>query len=877
MIDHPALAVALWYLASGLLGWLSLPLVHRIFGRLPDSGFGLTRPFGLLAAGYLLWLGANTGLVHNTWAGIVGVILLLGLASWWAQRGRWAELRGWLSQKRGTILIMELLFALAFVGWAFVRSHDPAIVGTEKPMELAFLNAVLASETFPPLDPWLSGFAISYYYYGYVLAGMLTKLTAVAAGVAFNLTISLWFAMTAVAAYSLVYNLIAVRDGIARLAAPLLGPLMVAIMGNLEGFLEMLHTRHLFWVTGPEGTLTSGFWRWLNLEVLSDPPLGPAAWIPSRHWWWWQASRVVRDINVAGADSEVIDEFPFFSFFLADIHPHVLALPFVLVALSWILNLYLDQQSSPSATFSGPWRVAPVRQQRGLLLVAGLLLLGGLGWQLAAAGVPIAQLAPDWWARALLLTGLLLGIGLFLFGAASGRIVWRLAPGQLVFSAWLFGALAFANAWDFPIYVSVLFFVLVIAGGREWRQALLQSGATSLLVVLGAVGMYLWWYPSFSSQLGGVLPNLAFPTAWQAFAVMFLPLLAPLWVWLVRQARPTWSWRLLAAIGLGLPLALLAASWLLAGLAAASQPSPVLQAAVDQIGVAGTRQAVSAALSRRLAQPWTALIMGVTVALVWLALRRPDQEEGINGRSMVDTFVLILAGTGALLVLGPEFLYLRDLFGTRMNTVFKFYYAAWIMWGLAAAYAAYAIWPRRWNGRALLTLLAFVPVMLGLFYPVMTLISRTSGARAGRTLDGTAHLAQSRPAEAEAIDWIRRNLRQGVVAEAVGGSYSIYGRVATHTQLATVLGWPWHEVQWRGTVEPQGSREFDIERLYRTGDWREAQMIVEQYEIDFVFVGPLEREAYGQFRETKFEAFMQLVFRNAEVSIYAAPDWAAGS
>jgi uncharacterized membrane protein len=54
-------------------------------------------------------------------------------------------------------------------------------------------------------------------------------------------------------------------------------------------------------------------------------------------------------------------------------------------------------------------------------------------------------------------------------------------------------------------------------------------------------------------------------------------------------------------------------------------------------------------------------------------------------------------------------------------------------------------------------------------------------------------------------------------------------------------------------------------------------MIVEQYEIDFVFVGPLEREAYGQFRETKFEAFMQLVFRNAEVSIYAAPDWAAGS
>jgi uncharacterized membrane protein len=372
-----------------------------------------------------------------------------------------------------------------------------------------------------------------------------------------------------------------------------------------------------------------------------------------------------------------------------------------------------------------------------------------------------------------------------------------------------------------------------------------------------------------------VLPNLAFPTAWQAFAVMFLPLLTPIWVWLVRRARPHWDWRQVALVGVGLPLVLFAASWLLAGLAAVGQPSAI-RAAVDQIGVSNTRQAVGAALTRRLAQPWTALVMGLTVALAWLGVRRPDPQEAAGANREIDGFVLILAGTGALLVLGPEFLYLRDLFGTRMNTVFKFYYAAWIMWGVAAAYAIHVLWPRRWGARSSLTVLVLVPVVLGLFYPVMTLATRVSGPLP-RTLDGTAYLQQSRPAEAEAIHWIRRNLGPGIVAEAVGGSYSIYGRVATHTQLAAVLGWPWHEVQWRGTVEPQGSRESDMERLYRTGDWREAQMIVEQYEIDFVFVGPLEREAYGQFRETKFEAFMQLVFRNAEVSIYAAPDWAAGS
>ena len=39
----------------------------------------------------------------------------------------------------------------------------------------------------------------------------------------------------------------------------------------------------------------------------------------------------------------------------------------------------------------------------------------------------------------------------------------------------------------------------------------------------------------------------------------------------------------------------------------------------------------------------------------------------------------------------PEFLYLKDNFGVRINTVFKFYYQAWALWSLAAAYGVYSI------------------------------------------------------------------------------------------------------------------------------------------------------------------------------------------
>ena len=88
------------------------------------------------------------------------------------------------------LFVVEVLFLIAFMGWAVVRSANPEITGTEKPMELAFINAILRSPTLPPNDPWLSGYSISYYYYGYVMVAMLARLTATSGGVAFNLGLS---------------------------------------------------------------------------------------------------------------------------------------------------------------------------------------------------------------------------------------------------------------------------------------------------------------------------------------------------------------------------------------------------------------------------------------------------------------------------------------------------------------------------------------------------------------------------------------------------------------------------------------------------------------------------------------------------------------
>ncbi len=173
-----------WYLLVTLLGWLTFPLVWRLFPALADRGYTLSRTLGLLVWGYLFWLLASLGVVRNDSAGItLALIILILLVAWVSRKYLFPHpvpVMSWVVTNTRLIIIVEILFLLAFAGWAFVRASNPNIetAGGEKTMELAFINAILHSPTFPPHDPWLSGYPISYYYFGYVLTAMLAKFTS---------------------------------------------------------------------------------------------------------------------------------------------------------------------------------------------------------------------------------------------------------------------------------------------------------------------------------------------------------------------------------------------------------------------------------------------------------------------------------------------------------------------------------------------------------------------------------------------------------------------------------------------------------------------------------------------------------------------------
>ncbi len=482
-----------WYITLTLLGLLTFPLTYRLFPKLADRGYSFARTLGLLVWAYAFWMLASLGVAQNDIGGILlGLAILAGLSLFAGAKStngnkstgeRIGETFQWMRENRKLILNVEILFLLAFAFIAIIRAANPEALGTEKPMELAFINAILRSPTFPPHDPWLSGYAISYYHFGFIITAMLAKITATAGSVAFNLMLALVFSLSAIGAYGVLYNLLAERKGATRHA--FLAPLFLLLVGNFEGFLEILHQNGIFWNANPQN-----FWTWLDIKELSQDPVTLGK-IPDRFWWWWRASRVIQDYDLLGNFRETIDEFPTFSYVLGDLHPHVLAMPFALLAVALALYIFKGGWQGETRIFGYRFHMKPV----GIFSVA--LVLGGI---------------------------------------------------------------AFLNTWDILIaaalVASAYTFARVHVDGWHWER-LEDFLFFGFFTGIGAILLYLPFYIGFSSQAGGILPNVINPTRGAHLWVMFGTLLIPILLWLldlVRSKKHSPNWTLGIALALSLPL-----------------------------------------------------------------------------------------------------------------------------------------------------------------------------------------------------------------------------------------------------------------------------------------------------------------------------------
>ena len=240
-------------------------------------------------------------------------------------------------------------------------------------------------------------------------------------------------------------------------------------------------------------------------------------------------------------------------------------------------------------------------------------------------------------------------------------------------------------------------------------------------------------------------------------------------------------------------------------------------------------------------------------------------------------FSLALASMGLLLIMGPELLYVDDGFAPpseRMNTVFKLYYQAWLLLSIASGFAVYYWRSLRQTltgwGRSLSMLWAgaFVVLLAGsLYFAPAAAASKAREVGGGPTLDG---LAQVGPAEYGAIEFVRSEVPSGAgILEAVG-EWSDAGLVSRSTGVSTVINWPGHQVQWRGSGEKLEGRADDVATIYQTGDPEEATDLLERYDVEYIYVGPRETSQYGEEGMSKFSdaGYFQQVFDDGDVRIY---------
>ncbi|HYO48972.1 MAG TPA: DUF2298 domain-containing protein, partial [Chloroflexia bacterium] len=202
-----------WWLTLQVLGLVAIPVSAVLLRALPDRGYSASKVLGLLLVGWLAYTLSMLQIVPvERWLIALCVIAVAAFSGWLLfrqDRALLQELRGHFG-KRSTIkyiVTAEVLFGLLYAIWTIFRAYNPNIVDQEKFMDFGFLNAILKTGTFPPNDMWLAGHSINYYYFGYVLMAALTSLSGVPTEIAFNLANSALFALTALGAFGVVYNL----------------------------------------------------------------------------------------------------------------------------------------------------------------------------------------------------------------------------------------------------------------------------------------------------------------------------------------------------------------------------------------------------------------------------------------------------------------------------------------------------------------------------------------------------------------------------------------------------------------------------------------------------------------------------------------------
>ncbi|HLL61091.1 MAG TPA: DUF2298 domain-containing protein, partial [Candidatus Nitrosocosmicus sp.] len=296
-----------WYLILLGIGLLSYPITRKLFPKFYDHGYPFAKTISIIIISYAIFLLSTLKLLPFTQESLLLIVFILAVINFFIFRKE--------KFKRPQLIFIlgeELLFLFSFLFWVIVRGQEPAIHGLEKFMDFGFMNSIGRTTYFPPLDMWLSGHTINYYYFGHLTGAVLTKLSGFASYISYNLILDTIFALAITQTFSLCMNLVYKSFG--KIQFGIIGGILGTFIVNLAG---NFHTIYLF-TKGYPNENPIPFWKIFS-------------WFNPEKYWYPNATRFI---------PFTIHEFPIYSYVVADLHGHVFDIPFVLLTLAILFNLF---------------------------------------------------------------------------------------------------------------------------------------------------------------------------------------------------------------------------------------------------------------------------------------------------------------------------------------------------------------------------------------------------------------------------------------------------------------------------------------------------------------------------------------------------------
>lgn len=298
--------------------------------------------------------------------------------------------------------------------------------------------------------------------------------------------------------------------------------------------------------------------------------------------------------------------------------------------------------------------------------------------------------------------------------------------------------------------------------------------------------------------------------------------------------------------------------------------------------VQGVRLAQNHSLPHQLLILWglpTILTLVFVISLIVGKLKRLNHKSLYRLMKAIrtpDLFAVIMGLCAIGLVAIPELVYVRDIYengNARANTMFKLTYQAYIMFGMTMAYVIFRL--LFVNRRKILKAVGVIGLALLLW--TCGYFGKSVDSWFGQVLDpsqykglnATAFLETDYAEDVGAIRWLKENIEGSpVVLEANGDSYSEYERVSAMTGLPTVMGWYVHEWLWRNDVADLNAKADEIETIYTSTNAAEVQMLVEKYDISYIFVGSCEREKYADLNNEVLQSLGEIVYQDPDYETY---------